>query len=151
MNNLTRNAQVEIWAKSIGGFLLNFGVLELDSILWIRNLGGVAAGQSGLKKGFGDRIDIVIALIRKSDWTQDRKQSALDLWLEVKTLAKTRNTIAHNPLFTNEKFGILQVGIINVKNMKGIGPFLLEPLSLEDINLGGIRVCELFDLLQKLR
>jgi hypothetical protein len=64
----------------------------------------------------------------------------------VAKLAETRNVIAHNPFATTAQG---DSGFLNVKKLKGDGPYELIPLRLTDLADAGSRLARILpDLLQ---
>jgi hypothetical protein len=86
-------------------------------------------------------------LVDRATWPDIRKSEAKQLWCEVRNLSKIRNKIAHNPITSKETSDGLVRGIINVKEMKGIGPYKFEPLILEDLMTANVRLGELVEQL----
>jgi hypothetical protein len=90
----------------------------------------------------GKGIGLVCDLVKRSDLPPDRKARALELWGEVATLSKTRNKVAHSPMCQNPN-GSNEWGIIDVKKMKGIGPYPVEPMHFDDIAREGFRLAKI--------
>ena len=131
--------QQDLFGEIIGGFLVNFGAVEFSSFQWIEKFStdkivrDLAIGLP-LRK----RLELVCTLITRSKLPEERKKRALELWNEVAKIATIRNTVAHNPLVTDSKTG--EMGIIDVKKMKGIGPYEIEPLQPTEIASAGKRL-----------
>jgi len=134
--------EIDALGGLIGGFLVNFGAAEFASFLWIDKFStdkivrDIAIGLPLHK-----RLELVCTLIRRSDLAEERKQRALELWGEVAKIATLRNTVAHNPIVTNRKTG--EVGVIDVKKMRGVGPYQIEPLQPADLATAGKRLATL--------
>ena len=123
------------WAQSIGGLILNFGCLEFQTLRWIHVLGGEERAIKARRDGFSRRIDLALALMKKSSFPLDLKLRAQELWTEVKRLSQLRNQLAHNPLaqgrniHTNET----SFSIIDLKKMAPDGQYEPNPLSYMEI------------------
>lgn len=70
------------------------------------------------------------------------------MWGEVAKIAVIRDKVAHNPLVTIHKTG--EMGIIDVKKMKGIGPYEIEPLKPADIASAGKQLRVILEEIVKL-
>ncbi|MCY7350997.1 MAG: hypothetical protein LH606_10050 [Cytophagaceae bacterium] len=80
----------------------------------------------------------------RSDWPDLVKNESHSLWSEASKLSELRNTIAHNPLvFGSTAEGIPAWGIVNIKKMKGPGPFSVELIDLQSIISVAIRAGEI--------
>lgn len=118
--------ETEAWSRLIGGLLVNFGAVEFSSFLWIDKYSADRIVRDiAIDLPWRKRLELLCNLLERSDLPEDRKQRALDLWGEVGKIASLRNTVAHNPIVTNPKTG--EVGVIDVKKMRGIGPYWIEP------------------------
>jgi hypothetical protein len=131
------------WSEIVGAFVLNFGAAEMTSHVWIRKLTkNQAMWDKALGMKLGHRISLVEKLIARSDLSPDIKTQSLELWGQVLKLSKTRNEIAHSPLAKpNNNAG--GWGILDVKKMKGIGPFKIIPLEFQDIARDGKRLAKI--------
>lgn len=85
------------------------------------------------------RIALVCQLVKRSTYMEGKKAKALEIWGEVARLAEMRNKVAHSPLCKNPN-GLDEWGIIDVKKMKGTGPYPIEPLRFDDIARAGSRL-----------
>jgi hypothetical protein len=95
---------------------------------------------------FKKRISLVCELIVRSRLPTEQKEKAVTLWKEVAKLAETRNVIAHNPFATTAQG---DSGFLDVKKLKGDGPYELIPLRLTDLADAGSRLTRILpDLLQ---
>ncbi len=130
------------YSYSIGGVFINFGALEMMSFRWVDTLGRdpVVMRDLAIDMNLARRIELIVALITRSDWPDDLKQKSISLWREVSDQSKIRNTIAHNPFVTaKNREGLTVSGIANAKKMKGEGPYEYELLSAEDISKAALR------------
>ena len=123
------------WSNAIGGVFLNFGGIEFASYRWIEALSNDQILRDvAIDMNLARRIDLIKKLIQRSSWQDDKKKGAIDLWKEVSGHSKIRNTIAHNPMsFGRNRDGLAIGGIINVKEMKGPGPYEVQTLDVMDL------------------
>jgi hypothetical protein len=63
-------------------------------------------------------------------------------------LLATRHKIAHSPLCRNPN-GSDEWGIINVKKMKGVGPYQIDSLQFDDIAREGSKLAKILPELLK--
>ena len=134
------------WEPLIGGFITNFGAAEIASFQWITTLSAdpVVLRDLAIDMPFRKRISLVCQLIERSGVSKERKDKAIGLWEEVAKLAEIRNTIAHSPFITQPSTGFL-----NVKKLKGDGPYEIVPLGLVDVANAGSRLARILpDLLK---
>jgi hypothetical protein len=87
----------EPWAQSIGKFILNFGLLEFESHMWLLQLSDEP--QLFPDEWFTQRVARINKLVNRRAFDAAWKDSAERSWERAKTLANTRNQLAHNPLF----------------------------------------------------
>jgi hypothetical protein len=140
------------WSQSIGGLIINFGIIEFLTLRWIEVLGGDQAALDARKSKLANRINSVLALIPNSALSSSDKKQAGDLWDEVLKLTATRNRIAHNPLCiaidpTNQ-LAVLSVVDLKIMTPKGQNP--LERLDRTKIADIGLRVGAIGRLLSDL-
>lgn len=91
-----------------------------------------------------NRIGLVCQLIESSSLPDNGKSKALELWGEVAQLVKIRNKVAHSPLCRNPN-GSDEWGIVDVKKMKGTGPYPVEPLHIIEIAQAGSRLAKVLE------
>lgn len=141
-----------LWSQSIGGLIINFGIIEFQSLRWIQKLAGdVAAGKRRSDK-LSRRIKTAIALIPSSPLNAANQAKARDLWTEASKLSSARNRVAHNPICVGrrESTGEAVLSIINLKKMTPIGENALEPLDRAQIASAALRVREIGQELSEL-
>lgn len=98
---------------------------------------------------FSKRIALVCQLIKRSGQSEAEKSRALSQWGEVARIADTtRNKIAHSPLCQNPNSAD-EWGFIDVKKMKGVGPYQIEPLHFDDIMREGSKLAKILPELLK--
>lgn len=131
------------WAQVIGSLLLHFGSLEYLSIVFIGIFSGETARDAAMPLVFSKRIKLVKKLIKKSNWSDDEKKAALKLWSEVANKCKFRNELAHNPFIIKEDQGKIVRGILNVRHLRGAGPWKPPLITLDAIIIVHNRVGEL--------
>jgi hypothetical protein len=134
------------WSGIIGGLLINFAAVEYASFRWVDALsnGNDIMRDLSIDMNFSRRIALIHRLIDKAEWPEPRKVEAKMMWTEAVKLSEIRNTIAHNPLCSlpDETDG-LKMGVINTKKMKGVGPYSIEVVSLNEIQSSGHSLAEL--------
>ncbi len=86
-------------AHIIGGFLVNFGGLELAAGAWLRALttdevAAIALNNLPLKQ----KILVICSLLDAGRIPQPHCLEVKKLWLEVDRLREIRNQVAHNPV-----------------------------------------------------
>ncbi len=101
-----------------------------------------------LDMGLSRRIDLVCQLIGRSTESEEKKARAVAVWREVSELSKIRNKVAHSPMVPNPN-GSGEWAIIDVKKMKGPGPYALDPLHFDEIAVQGSRLAKLLPELLK--
>jgi hypothetical protein len=134
---------MQLWSEIVGAFVLNFGAAEMSIHVWIRMLtNDQAKRDEALDMKLGQRISLVKKLITDSNLSSDIKTQSFELWEEVLRLSITRSKIADSPLAkpNNNTDGW---GILDVKKMKGIGPFKIIPLEFLDIARDGKQLAKI--------
>jgi hypothetical protein len=127
--------QEHLWSDSIGGLILNFGTIEFSSFRWIQHFAtDPLVGDLSMDMTLAKRLRVILELIERSALSTESRKRAIGLWSEVGKMSEMRNTIAHNPIV----FGVGAdkqpvMGIPNVKNMKGSGPFKVSLLHVSKI------------------
>jgi hypothetical protein len=133
----------------VGAYVLNFGAAEMATFQWITKFQtDLMVRDMAIDMPLGKRIALVCDLVKRSDLPADRKTRALELWGEVAALSKIRNRVAHSPMCQNPNKSD-EWGIIDVKKMKGVGPYPIEPLHFDDIARDGSRLAKLLPELLK--
>lgn len=133
--HFTTVPDMSLWSQSIGGLIINFGVLEFQTLRWLQVLGGETSATKARGQKLSQRIDEALALLATSTVPSEKQAEAIALWQEVKELSKIRNRIAHNPLClgrdpnTNEA----NFSVIDLKKMTPSGENSLEPLFYKQI------------------
>lgn len=123
------------WSNIIGGLILNFGTIEFMSFRWIQHFATDSlVNDLAIDMQLSKRLQIIRDLVERSSLADDARKQAIALWDEVGKLAELRNTIAHNPIV----FGVgpdqkQAMGIPNVKQMKGSGPFAVRLIQVSKI------------------
>jgi len=90
------SAFTEPWARAIGKFILNFGLLEFESHMWLLQMSDDP--QLFPDKWFTQRVTRISELVDQRAFDEAWKASATRSWEKAAKLAKTRNQLAHNPL-----------------------------------------------------
>lgn len=131
--------QSEAFAEMIGGLLVNFGALEFSSYRWVGLLADdTIVRDLAIDMQLSKRIALIKRLVSRSNWPENKKKTAVALWDEVSKLAKIRNTVAHNPIRIEAKAdGTVVSGVINVKDMRGVGPYKTVAILPHDVAAAG--------------
>jgi hypothetical protein len=141
-----------LWSQSIGGLIINFGIIEFQSLRWIEKLGGVSAALKARKDKLSFRINAAVALIPSSSLSDIEQKQARDLWTEVNNLSTIRNRIAHNPICVGRRADTAEavLSIIDLKKMSPTSDNPLEALDCSRIASTALRVREIGRLLSAL-
>ena len=123
------------WAQVVGSLILHFGTLEYLTFIFIELFSGAAARDAAQKDKFAKRIRTVKELIEKSSWSESQKNTALDLWIKVDGHREFRNEVAHNPFIIKRIADKNVMGILNVRHLRGPGPYTPPLISLNDVIL----------------
>ncbi len=136
---------MSLWSQSIGGLIINFGLIEFQSLRWIQKLGGDDAAIKARKDKLSFRITTAVALIGPSTIPAADQARARDLWSEASKLSGTRNRIAHNPICIGrrEQTGEAVLSIIDLKKMAPTSDNPLETLDFSQIASVALRVREI--------
>ncbi len=134
-----------LWSQSIGGLIINFGIIEFQSLRWIEKLDGVSAALKARKDKLSLRINAAVALIPSSSLSEIDQRKARNLWTEVNNLSDMRNRIAHNPICVDRRAntGEAVLSIIDLKKMSPTNDNPLETLDYSQIASGALRVREI--------
>ena len=134
-----------LWSQSIGGLIINFGIIEFQSLRWIEKLDGVSAALKARKDKLSLRINAAVALIPSSSLSDIDQRKARDLWTEVNNLSAMRNRIAHNPICVGRRAdtGEAVLSIIDLKKMSPTSDNPLETLDYSQIASSALRVREI--------
>jgi hypothetical protein len=129
------------WSQSIGGLVINFGIIEFLTLRWIQVFDSEAAATKSRKDRISDRIKSARALIPASPLSDADKKTADDLWDEVSKLLVTRNRVAHNPICLGfmPSSGEMVLSIIDLKKMTPTGSNPLERLDFSQIGSIALR------------
>ncbi|MDZ4853304.1 MAG: hypothetical protein SGJ26_00320 [Nitrospirota bacterium] len=87
------------WIARVGKLILNFGVLELETYLWLVQLSEDTEKLPEFSKlRFAQRVEKLMELAKKRAYSEIWEAEAQKFWNEALDLAKFRNRIAHSPL-----------------------------------------------------
>jgi hypothetical protein len=87
------------WPEKVGNLILNFSAVEFESIHWLLQLSmDVRSIPAFAQTKFTQRIKTLKSYIKHCAPDKEWADAALQVWTEVRGLAKIRNRIAHNPL-----------------------------------------------------
>ena len=67
---------MSLWSQSIGGLIINFGLIEFQTLQWIQKLGGDDAAIKARKDTLSWRITAAVALIELNHLRADGNSSA---------------------------------------------------------------------------
>ncbi len=119
----------------------------MTTFQWITALStGLSVRDRAIDMPLSKRIALVRELITHSSLRDDRKLKAIELWDEAAQLSSIRNKLAHSPLCQNPN-GSDEWGFVDVKRMKGIGPYEIEPLHYIEIAQAGSKLAKINDQL----
>jgi hypothetical protein len=83
----------------VGGFVINFGAIEVESYEWIRRLSKNGKElEVAMDRNFGPRVRIIRQLLGQATIRESLQLDAKKVWDEAAQLAEFRNVIAHNPI-----------------------------------------------------
>ena len=74
MPRFTEVPEMHLWSQSIGGLIINFGILEFQSFRWIQVLGGESAVAKSRNLLLGGRIDTALVLMASSSIPEKDKE-----------------------------------------------------------------------------
>lgn len=129
----------EPWAQLIGKFILNFGLLEFESHMWLLQMSDEP--QLFPDEWFAQRVKRISELVDRHAFDAAWKDAAGRSWERAKTLANTRNQLAHNPLL----FGWTDPAEEGTPDLIGI----LDARSLGDGNSAWKSGIPLADIVEK--
>jgi len=155
-NNANRLIQLpegvdDNWDRTIGGFILNCGAVEFALIRLAEVISQDPAQRDlALTKKLSGRISLVRGLAQRSNLSVSVRQELEGTLDKAAVLAQTRNTVAHNPFVIGvDTKGVPVKGIMDVRKVKGCGPFEVGLLGLQDILSGAHRARDLAQSLQQ--
>jgi hypothetical protein len=126
------------WCQLIGRYMLNFANVELISYKYLDSLEKTEeAFLKNTDQLLSQRISRIEELVNASD--NPNKAEIVDLWEQIRELAKWRNRIAHNPVLPTWKQGSdpenSPPDILGIPDMKQISK---ESKISDSISLKGI-------------
>ena len=144
----------EPWAQPIGKFILNFGLLEFESHMWLLQMSDEP--QLFPDMWFIQRVTQIRKLVDQHAFDEVWKASARLLWENAQALAETRNQLAHNPLMFSwtdpaEEGPPDLIGILNAKSFGDGNSAWESTIRLTDIAEKGNKVATLVEKLTALR
>ncbi len=87
------------WIARVGKLILNFGVLELETYLWLVQLSEAPEKLPEFSKlRFAQRVEKLMGLAKDRAYSPNWEAEAQKCWNETLDQAKFRNRIAHSPL-----------------------------------------------------
>jgi len=87
------------WAERVGKLILNFGGLELETLLWLVQFSEAPDRVSEYSKmRFALRVKAIMNFAEARAYSDDWRVRSLEFWHEALAQAKIRNRIAHSPL-----------------------------------------------------
>jgi hypothetical protein len=138
----TEIPETTLWAQSIGGLILNFGMAEFLTLRCVQLLSGEDEAIRIRHKSLSTRITSAKDAIKGSEMPDEQKYRALSLWTEIASFTKMRNRIAHNPLAAGRRAetGELVYSVVDLKRMSPSGRNQLDPLDYQEIARTAVRV-----------
>jgi len=83
----------------VGKLVINFGVLEFETYLWLVQLSESPERIPEFTKlRFGQRVKKITDYIESRSYSDTWKEESQKCWIEASERAKFRNKIVHNPL-----------------------------------------------------
>lgn len=112
---------VDRWAPAIGKLILDFGLLEFESYLWLLQMSDEPQVFPELR--FGKRISRIEALIERRTFDQRWMAAASESWKKARDLAELRNSLAHSPLMFGWESAAEEgdpdwIGVVDVRLLK---------------------------------
>ncbi len=87
------------WIARVGKLILNFGVLELETNLWLVQLSEAPEKLPEFSKlPFAQRVEKIMEFVESRAYSENWKAAAQKCWKETLDQATFRNRIAHSPL-----------------------------------------------------
>lgn len=87
-------------ANAIGGFLVNFGAIEMQADAWLHSLATDSLAAEELHRlPLGKRLHVIQRFIEEERLPSSLAAEALVLWKSALSLVELRNQVAHNPVF----------------------------------------------------
>lgn len=146
---------VDRWAKAIGKVILSFGLLEVESHMWLLQMPDEP--EVFPKDSFGKRASRIQQLIERFAFDDKWRADAVGAWEKALALAEVRNGLAHSPLlFGGSDLEIDNgepdwIGVVDVR-LLGQGKTQAEAqYSLQDIAQTTDAIAELVEELGGLR
>src|SRR5262245_54956407 len=98
--NLISTSAADPMALAIGQFMVNCGMLEFESYVWIHGFGASDTANKNAAKNemFNARRNRVLFIMNGLPIPPEVKKSVAEVWTEAAELMKFRNVIAHNPV-----------------------------------------------------
>ena len=93
------DSQDSAWYVAVGKLMLNFGAIELLSLVWVDTLGqDEVLRYVALEMQFSKRVELILRLVKRSRLPTDLDKRIRETWAAAKRLSDLRNDIAHSPL-----------------------------------------------------
>lgn len=87
------------WIARVGKLILNFGVLEFETYLWLVELSEAPERIPKFRElWFAERVEQIMEFVKRRAYSENWKVEAQKCWNEALDQAKFRNRIAHSPL-----------------------------------------------------
>ena len=142
------------WPQVIGKFIINFGLLEFESHMWLLQMSDEP--QLFPDMWFTPRVARISVLVDQRAFDEVWKAAAEHSWERARTLANTRNQLAHNPLIfgwtdpAEEGLPDL-IGIVNARSFGDGNSAWESTIQLADIIEKTNEVATLVEKLASLR
>ena len=111
----------DAWLPRVGKLILNFGVLECETYLWLLMLSESPVKiPDFVEWKFAKRVARIMKFVREGPCSENWKVEAQRCWNEAVEQATFRNRIAHNPLAFgwNTKAEVGEPDFIGIVNLK---------------------------------
>ena len=125
------------WIKAVGSFIMNFGVIELATYLWLDELVPTDDDfRRSVKLPFTERVDVIVGLVNQEPLPKKDRRKIVGPWKRTKRLSQKRNTISHNPVilgWKGEEDG--PPDFMGIPKMHDLGrKFTLSKITIEELN-----------------
>lgn len=139
--------------RPVGALILNFGSVELLSMMWIAALTSESVlVDRALVMLFSKRVELIRDLMAARETPRKLEKAASKAWADAERLAMVRNDVAHSPIIfgwhgPEEQRPPDFLGTFNVKKLRGKKP---EQLPLLDKGFLDAKNDEIVRLAQRL-
>lgn len=129
----------------VGQLFLNFGNLEFAAFLLLHDFGNKTHKERVFKMKISERIKDIETIVHDLKISQEKRNCIVEVFRELKTLSKTRNTVAHGPFVIADD---TKRGFMDLQKSKGKVPGTVSILTLSGIHKVNLRLVALFEKIQ---